>query len=96
MAIRHHHPFKFIWTLLAIVFNAVRVPFWAFYFLPSFLRPNPKWTYMQAVSVRVLRAYVQYMWQVEMKTPLSLKPGKEGIYYLQAAKPVRESNKPNL
>jgi hypothetical protein len=50
--------------------------------MPSFLRQNSSWSYKQAIMVRILRAFLNNVSQVEMKTPLSLKPGKEGMSIL--------------
>jgi acetyl esterase/lipase len=52
------------------------------YFLPASFRPVSKWSYTQAVRVRLLKSAVKTMWTVEMKTPLSLKPGKEGKQFV--------------
>lgn len=81
-AILSIQPFKGLWTLFAVTFNAIRLPFWLLYFLPSSLRQSPKWTYAQAVRVRVLRAFLYNMSLVRVKTPLSLEPGREGDQFV--------------
>jgi acetyl esterase/lipase len=71
-------PGKFIWTLWALTFNAMRLPFWMIYFMPQFLRQNPKWTYSQALRVRILQEFLKNVWLMEVRTPTELKAGKEG------------------
>ncbi|KIN06816.1 hypothetical protein OIDMADRAFT_108499 [Oidiodendron maius Zn] len=71
-------PGKFIFTLRAIVINVIKFPFWILYFIPPFLRPNPKWTYQQALGVRILKSYLAYVSTIEIKTPIDLRPGAEG------------------
>jgi len=72
------YPGKFLWTLWALTLNAVRLPFWLIYLIPSSLRQNKNWTYRQAVGVRILKAFLGYMSVIEIKIPTPLKPGREG------------------
>src|SRR4051794_31774653 len=71
-------PGKFLFTLLVIGVNIIRFPFWILYNIPPSLRPNKSWSFAQAIRMRVLKAALQNMWHVEMKTPESLKPHGEG------------------
>ncbi|KAH8750118.1 Alpha/Beta hydrolase protein [Hyaloscypha sp. PMI_1271] len=77
------HPGKGFWTLTAILFNVLRLPLWLVYFLPSFTRQSSKWSLRQALGVRILQAVLKNMSDVEMKTPGSLKPGKEGDRFVK-------------
>lgn len=70
-------PGKFIFTLWAIVINVIKLPFWSLYFIPPVLRPNPKWTYQQAMRVRILKSWLAYISTIEIKTPMDLRPGAE-------------------
>jgi len=76
------HPGKFLWILLAIGFNMARLPFWMLYYLPSSTRPTKKWTYNQAIRRRIFHALLTNGSLIEMKTPESLKPGKEGKQFV--------------
>jgi acetyl esterase/lipase len=76
------HPGKFLWALLAIGFNMARLPFWMLYYLPPSTRPTKKWSYNQAIRRRILHAFLTNGSLVEMKTPESLKPGKEGKQFV--------------
>ena len=71
------HPGKFVYTVLTLFLNAARLPLWMIYFIPSVLRQNPKWTWKQAVRVRVVRAFLYWCSQVEMITPFDLTSGAE-------------------
>jgi acetyl esterase/lipase len=75
-------PGKLLWTLWALSINAARLPFWIIYLIPSFLRQNPKWTYKQALGVRVLKEFLRYMSIVEIRTPTVLRQGKEGDKFI--------------
>ena len=81
-----YQPFKGLWTLLALTFNAIRLPFWLLYFIPRSLRQHPRWTYLQAVRVRLVRAFVYNSSVVKVKTPLTLEPGKEGDQFVVMGK----------
>ena len=72
-----YQPVKGIWVLLAVAFNAARIPAWILYYLPRFTRPNKNWTLRQAVRVRVVRAFLWNVSLVQMKIPMALTAGKE-------------------
>ncbi|KAB8346057.1 hypothetical protein FH972_023109 [Carpinus fangiana] len=84
------YPGKALWTLFAVVFNAIRLPLWILYYIPSSLRPHAKWTLRQAIGVRVVKAFLYNVASVEMKTPLSLKPGSEKDRF-QVLEPAKKS-----
>lgn len=63
MALLTYQPIKGFWTLFALALNTARLPFWLIYYVPSFLRPNPKWSYKQAVLVQVIR---NFLWNAAM------------------------------
>lgn len=65
-------PLKGIYTLLAVAFNAAKLPLWLIYYLPPFMRPHPKWSYGQAIKVQIVKAFLWNAALVEMKTPMSL------------------------
>lgn len=59
-----------------------RLPFWMLYYLPPGTRPTKKWSYSQAIRRRVMHAFLTNGSLVEMKTPESFKPGKEGKQFV--------------
>ncbi|PSS23400.1 hypothetical protein M430DRAFT_97522 [Amorphotheca resinae ATCC 22711] len=71
-------PFKGLWVILAIGFNAFRLPLWMLYYIPKFLRQHPEWTYRQAIGVRILKAYLNTISPIAHGTSTSLSPGAEG------------------
>lgn len=71
-------PGKMVATVGAIGVGVVQFPFWMLYFLSASRRPNPKWTYQQALGVFVVKSFLAWTAVIELKTPLSLKPGSEG------------------
>jgi len=84
-------PGKAIWTLFAVATTAARLPFWLIYYLPSFLRPNPRWTYVQALKVRFLRLIVHHSSIVQVVTLQTLSPGAEKTRFVVA--PVAPSTR---
>ena len=76
-------PGKLLFTLWTISLNAVRLPFWMIYFIPSLLRQNPKWTYKQALGVRVTKEFLKWMATIEVVTPTKLEAGKEGDKFVK-------------
>lgn len=72
-----HQPGKALWTLFSLAVNAIRLPIWLLIYMPSFMRPHPKWSYRQAVLVRIVRAWLWNAAIVAVKTPLSITADKE-------------------
>lgn len=84
-AILTRQPFKTAYALWALWFEAaIRLPLSALLYLllPSLTRPEPRWTWRQAIGVRLLRAIVQHSAAVEVHVPLSLAPGPEGSRFV--------------
>lgn len=76
-ALLTRQPGKALWTLFALAVNAVRLPIWLLIYIPSFMRPHPKWSYRQAILVRIVRAFLWNSALVAVKTPLSITADKE-------------------
>ena len=72
-----YQPFKGLWAILALGYNATRLPLWMLIYLPSRLRQNPKWSYRQAIAVRLLRALLWNLSMIEVRVPFPLSPGAE-------------------
>ncbi|KAF4543216.1 Alpha beta hydrolase fold-3 domain containing protein [Lasiodiplodia theobromae] len=78
-------PFKTLYALWALWFEAtIRLPLSALLYLlfPSLTRPEPRWTWRQAIGVRLLRAIVHHSAEIEVHVPLSLAPGAEGSRFV--------------
>ena len=72
-----YQPVKGIWTLFAVLLNAARIPLWIILYTPRSLRPNPNWSLVQSVRVRIIRAFLWNASMVEMRVPVTLEPRKE-------------------
>jgi acetyl esterase/lipase len=72
-----YQPFKGLYALLAITFEAARFPWWMIFYLPKFTRPRPQWTHGQSVRMRLLKALLKHRSIVQFRTPLSLEAGTE-------------------
>ncbi|KAL9055780.1 MAG: hypothetical protein Q9162_003314 [Coniocarpon cinnabarinum] len=77
-----YQPFKGAWTLLAVLFNAARIPLWILYYTPRPLRQNPNWTLGQCVRVRVIRAFLWNAAMIQMRVPMALAPGVEQARFI--------------
>ena len=84
-------PWKALYALIASALFAARLPFWLIYYIPSALRQHPKWTFRQALSVHLLKTISYHCSLIEIRTPLSLKPGpdKERFVIVHPSKPDR-------
>jgi acetyl esterase/lipase len=82
------HPFKALYTFLAVLFEAARMPLWILYYIPSFTRPHPQWTLSQAIRMKVVKAFLKHSSAVRVKTPLSLTPGAEGDRFVVLSPPA--------
>ena len=76
-------PGKLLFTLWFVSLNAARLPFWMIYFIPSFLRPNPKWSYNQTLRIRLMREFLKWMSTIELGKPLLLESGQEGDQFIK-------------
>ena len=70
-------PFKAVYSLLAALFEAARFPLWVLLYIPRFTRPHPRWTFRQALRMRLLKTFLGHFSAVRAGTPLSLAPGRE-------------------
>lgn len=71
-----YQPFKGIFVLGTFVFNLFRLPFWTLKY--AFVRQYPAWSFRQALSVRIARAFVSTASVIRIHTLLPLTPGTEG------------------
>ncbi|KAH8820772.1 Alpha/Beta hydrolase protein [Xylogone sp. PMI_703] len=80
-------PFKTLYMLVSLVFIGVRVPFWTLYFIPSFLRQHPGWSYRQALMVRIVRSFLLMVASVEQGTKIPLSgDASQGWVVIQPAR----------
>lgn len=63
-------PVKAIWTVGAMINTTALLPFWLIYFIPSYLRQHPKWTYKQAILNKLVRTIVYHSAKVEIHTSI--------------------------
>lgn len=63
MAFLTSFPGNALWALLAVVFNAVKLPFWIVYYIPSSTRRDPRWSLRQCIGVEIVRAF---LWNAAM------------------------------
>ncbi|KAF1982135.1 alpha/beta-hydrolase [Aulographum hederae CBS 113979] len=84
-----HQPFKAVYALLAITYEAWRLPIWILIYAFPSGRPHPKWTTGQAIMVHIIKAFLDHTSYVKIKTPLSLEPGslKDRFVVLPPASP---------
>jgi len=73
-----YQPFKGVYALLAVTFETVCFPMWLLLYITASGRPNKKWTLRQAIGVYVVKTFLYHSSAVKIRTPLSLKPGREG------------------
>lgn len=72
-----HQPFKALYALYALTFSLLRLPLWLLKFLIPTLRQHPKWSFRQALSVRLITTAVHHFAVLQLETPTPLTPGKE-------------------
>ncbi|CAF9938510.1 hypothetical protein IMSHALPRED_000825 [Imshaugia aleurites] len=65
------------WTAGGIILTLIKLPLWLLYFIPQQLRQHPKWSYRQAVTNELMRAFLYHSSVLQMRTSLSLEPGVE-------------------
>lgn len=65
-------PVKAMWTAGAVINTTALLPFWLIYFIPSYLRQHPKWTYKQAILNKLLRTIMYHSSKVEFCTTIQL------------------------
>ncbi|KAF2760351.1 alpha/beta-hydrolase [Pseudovirgaria hyperparasitica] len=82
MALITSQPFKGIYVLLALAFELSRFPLFVVSYLIPNLRPNAKWTFRQAIGIKIVRLFLYHAGAVEMNVPLPLAPGAEGKQFL--------------
>jgi acetyl esterase/lipase len=80
-------PFKALFLLAGSMYNGIRIPLWILYYIPSFLRQHPQWSFRQAFVVRLLKAIINTFSSAEygQGTPLKGNP-KKGWVIIQPAR----------
>ncbi|MCJ1246971.1 hypothetical protein MMC30_004182 [Trapelia coarctata] len=66
-----------VWTTVALAMTLGQLPFWLVLAIPSRWRQHPRWTYRQAISNRLLRAFIYHWSLMEIPTLIQLKPAAE-------------------
>ncbi|KAF1976894.1 alpha/beta-hydrolase [Bimuria novae-zelandiae CBS 107.79] len=73
-------PFKALYVIGSLFFNASRLPLWILKY--AFVRQHPTWTFKQAVTLRVFRAFIDVQSTIRSQPALPLTPGKEGDQFV--------------
>jgi acetyl esterase/lipase len=89
MAVLASQPFKGIYALFALTFELARLPLFLVKYLTSSGRPHPKWTFRQAITVRLLASGLYHFATTHAKTALPLSAGKESERWI-TMKPAKE------
>ena len=87
---RARQPLKAVWTALFTLLLPFRFGLLLLYFISKRGRPNPQWTYHQAVGNALLRIGFSFASTVEYQTVSSLEPGaeKERFVVMEPANPT--------
>jgi acetyl esterase/lipase len=70
-------PLKGVYAICAIGFEIFRLPVYLVTYLLGFGRQHPKWTFRQAISMRVFSSVLWHIAELQVGTPLPLTPGAE-------------------
>jgi acetyl esterase/lipase len=70
-------PFKALYVLAALTFEIACLPLHIVKYARSSARPNPEWTFRQALTVRIFYSMVYHLAATQSGPPLPLTPGKE-------------------
>ncbi|KAI4233406.1 MAG: hypothetical protein L6R40_007070 [Gallowayella cf. fulva] len=76
-SIIRYQPFKALWVLAVALLTILRLPFWFFYLLPSFLRQHPSWTLRQSFMIRLFKVFCQHTSLVRAHPHWSITPNSE-------------------
>ena len=81
---------KVVWTIVATTLTLFKLPFWLLYFIPSWLRPHPKMTYLQALMQPLFKTFIYHSSFLEVQTPASLEPGAEKERFVPISPPEKD------
>jgi hypothetical protein len=68
-----NHPAKGLWTVGALVINAIKLPFWIIYYISSSTRQHTRWNLRQAVATNSLRTALGHFLFMRVSMPLAVK-----------------------
>ncbi|KAF1925093.1 alpha/beta-hydrolase [Didymella exigua CBS 183.55] len=77
MALLHWQPFKGTYVLAALGFELLRLPLFIVKYLTSYGRQHPEWTFRQALTTRLIFAFVYHVASIQVNTSTPLTPGAE-------------------
>ncbi|KAJ5216608.1 Alpha/beta hydrolase fold-3 [Penicillium cinerascens] len=75
---RTRQPGCAIWVIIAIFRGLLEAVFYSIYYIPSFLRQSPRWTYREAYTTRLFKGCFRIITEIGFTQSLSLEPGKLG------------------
>ena len=79
-----------IWLVVATILTLCKLPLWLLYFIPSWLRPHPKLTYLQALRQQLFRTFIYHSSLIEVQTPASLETGAEKERFVLIVPPEKD------
>jgi len=71
------HPFKAIYTLLAVLYELAKFPLWLVLYVFRIGRPHGAWSLNQTIRMHIVRAFLKHVSVIRAAPKLSLKPGSE-------------------
>lgn len=77
MSLLTYQPIKGAYVLAALGFELLRLPLFIVKYLTSYGRQHPEWTFRQALSTRIIFAFIYHFATVQAITPTPLTPGSE-------------------
>ncbi|KAF2995399.1 hypothetical protein E8E13_004607 [Curvularia kusanoi] len=77
MALLTYQPFKALYVLAALGIELLQLPFFIAKYLTQYGRQHPEWSFRQALSTRLIFAFVYHSASVQAKSPTPLTPGGE-------------------
>lgn len=72
----------FVHACLYVIYTFVRIPLWTLLYVHPSFRQHVRWTWRQALRVRLFRAFVYFVGLTRPAPPLSMQPGKEGKRFI--------------
>lgn len=75
---RTRQPGCTIWIIIAIFRGFLEAFFYSIYYIPSYLRQSPTWTYRQACMTRLFERGFHIITEIGFTQSLSLEPGELG------------------
>ncbi|KAI1394476.1 Alpha/Beta hydrolase protein [Hypoxylon trugodes] len=86
MAFVTSSPGKYLWVIGAALINLFKLPFLLCYYIPTFTRPDPRWTVFQSTMNHYMNSFIYHTAYVETVTPLDFEPRSLGDRFIRIEK----------